>query len=87
MCYDDFEENLKHDLQWGKHLFRLHTKNVTAAITPEVAATLSFRDLECIIAYPSTEGSNFVLLPVVFESISVCMQELEKRELSCKEVR
>ena len=83
MCYEDLQESLEHNLLWGKHLFTLHTKNRTVAIAPELAATLSHRDLECIITYPSTEGSDFILLPVVFESISVCLKELEKRERSC----
>lgn len=76
----NFLENLEHDLLWGKHLFKLYTKNGTAAITPELTATLSYRDLECIIAYPSTEESDFIMLPIVCESISACVQELEQRE-------
>lgn len=73
-------ENREHDYKWGKYLFELHTCNGTTPVTPELAATLLYRDLECIMLYPTPEEFDFLTNDVVTKTISVCAKELSIRD-------
>ena len=79
-------ENRNHDYQWGKYLFELHTQKGTTPVTPELAATLSYRDLECIMMYPTPEEFDFLTDDVVDKTISVCAKELIVRDQQIEEV-
>lgn len=72
--------DLKHDIAWGKHLYELHTQGGSAPITPELAATLTLHDLECLIIYPTPQMLNAPLASVLVETHSVCMRELTRRD-------
>ena len=73
--------DLKHDIAWGKHLYELHTQCGSAPITPELAATLSLHDLECLIIYPTPQMLNAPLASVLSETHSVCMRERTRRDI------
>lgn len=72
--------DLKHDIAWGKYLYEKHTQGGSTSITPELAATLSFHDLECLIIYPTPKMIEGSTVSVLVETHSVCMKELTRRE-------
>lgn len=72
--------DLKHDIAWGKYLYEKHTQGGSTSITPELAATLSLHDLECLIIYPTPQMLNAPLASVLVETHSVCMRELARRD-------
>lgn len=78
---EDEALDLKHDIAWGKHLYELHTQGGTVSITPELAATLSLHDLECLIIYPTPQMLNAPLASVLSETHSVCMREHTRRDI------
>ena len=71
--------DLKHDIAWGKYLYEKHTQGGSMSIAPELAATLSLHDLECLIIYPTPQMLNAPLASVLVETHSVCMRELTRR--------
>lgn len=72
--------DLKHDIAWCKHLYELHTHAGSMSITPELAATLSLHDLECLIIYPTPKMIDTPNASILVETHSVCMKELTRRE-------
>lgn len=72
--------DLKHDIAWGKYLYEKHTQGGSMSIAPELAATLSLHDLECLIIYPTPQMLNAPLDSVLVETHSVCMRELTRRD-------
>ena len=72
--------DLKHDIAWGKYLYEKHTQGGSMSIAPELAATLSLHDLECMIIYPTPQMLNAPLASVLVETHSVCLKELTRRE-------
>lgn len=72
--------DLKHDIAWGKYLYEKHTQGGSMSIAPELAATLSLHDLECLIIYPTPQMLNAPLASVLVETHSVCMRELTRRD-------
>ena len=80
--FDDEEtiERRQHDYLWGKYLFEKYTNKGTTPVTPEVAATLPYRDIECIMLYPTPEEFDFLTDDVVHTTISVCSNELAIRD-------
>lgn len=72
--------DLKHDIAWGKYLYEKHTQGGSRSIAPELAATLSLHDLECLIIYPTPQMLNAPLASVLVETHSVCLKELTRRE-------
>lgn len=67
-------------LHGGKYLYEKHTQGGSTSITPELAATLSLHDLECLIIYPTPQMLNAPLASVLVETHSVCMRELARRD-------
>lgn len=72
--------DLKHDIAWGKYLYELHTQGGSAPITPELAATLTLHDLECLIIYPTPKMIEAPNSSILVETHSVCMRELTRRD-------
>ncbi len=78
-------ENRNHNHQWGKYLFELHTKKGSTPVTPEIAATLSYRDLECLMLYPTPEEFDFLTDDVADKTITACANELHVRDQRIEE--
>ena len=72
--------DLKRDITWGKYLYEYHTQGGSAPITPELAATLSLHDLECLIIYPTPKMIEAPKSSILVETHFVCMKELTRRE-------
>ena len=72
--------DLKHDIAWGKYLYEKHTQCGSAPITPELAATLTLHDLECLIIYPTPKMIEAPNSSILVETHSVCMKELTRRD-------
>lgn len=72
--------DLKHDIAWGKYLYEKHTQCGSAPITPELAATLTLHDLECLIIYPTPKMIEAPNSSILVETHSVCMKELARRD-------
>ena len=72
--------DLKHDIAWGKYLYEKHTQCGSAPITPELAATLSLHDLECLIIYHTPKMIDTPNASILVETHSVCLKELTRRE-------
>lgn len=57
-----------------------HTQGGSTSITPELAATLSLHDLECLIIYPTPKMIDTPNASILVETHSVCLKELTRRE-------
>ena len=77
---EDEALDLKHDIAWGKYLYEKHTQGGSTPITPELAATLTLHDLECLIIYPTPKMIEAPKPSILVETHSVCMKELTRRE-------
>lgn len=72
--------DLKHDIAWGKYLYEKYTQGGSSSITPELAATLSLHDLECLVIYPTPKMMEASNASILAETHSVCMKELARRD-------
>lgn len=77
---EDEALDLKHDIAWGKYLYEYHTHGGITPITPALAATLSGRDLACLIIYPTPQMLNAPLASDLLKTLSVCIAELVRRQ-------
>ena len=77
---EDEALDLKHDIAWGKYLYEKHTQCGSTSITPELAATLTLHDLECLIIYPTPKMIEAPNSSILVETHSVCMKELTRRD-------
>ena len=72
--------DIEQDIEWGKFIYEQHTRNGTASITPEIAASFSLRDIECLVIFAMLQIIESKTTSVLSITLAVCIKELERRE-------